>query len=163
MTKLDDRALMWWFRECWGVPAEIAGSLSEEENLEYGKALLIAANGDGKITDAERDWILGYASISGCSPENIEILSAYRGEDDFEDLFTRGAQQGAQRVCICDAIRACGSDGELASEEVAAVHKMAERLSVPASVVNEYVEIYKAEQALKARRIGLAFPNASGS
>ncbi|MDQ6613375.1 MAG: hypothetical protein M3083_01050 [Actinomycetota bacterium] len=162
MTRTDDTGAVWMLREIWGVPAELAGNISDEENLEYGKALLIAAKGDGQLTDAERDWTLGYAICAGNSAENIQTLRSYAGDDDFEDLFTRGIQQIARRVCICDAIRACGSDGDLAPGELAAVHRMGKRLSVPSEVVDEFVEIYNEEQALKARRIKLAFPDGHG-
>jgi hypothetical protein len=70
-----------------------------------------------------------------------------------------GVRQIAQRCCIWDAIRACGADGELADEELATIHKMAARVGVPPEVVDEFVEIYNPEQALKARRIQLAFPH----
>lgn len=162
MTRKDDTGAIWMLREIWGAPAEVAGNISDEENLEYGKALLIAAKGDDELTDAEREWILGYAICAGNSAENVRVLRSYAGEDDFEDLFTRGVQQMARRVCICDAIRACGSDGALAPGELAAVHRMAERLSVPSEVVDAFVEIYNEEQALKARRMELAYPDGFG-
>ncbi|HEX8158294.1 MAG TPA: hypothetical protein VF526_12995, partial [Solirubrobacteraceae bacterium] len=146
MTKPDDRTAAWILDELWSAPPEVTGALSDEDNLEYGKALFCAANGDGRITDAERDWILGYLRAAGHSADNLEALRAYDGESDFESLFTRGVQQLAKRVCVCDAIRACGADGELAAEEVTTIHRMAERLEIPAEVVDEFVAIYRQEQ-----------------
>jgi hypothetical protein len=70
-----------------------------------------------------------------------------------------GVRKIAQRSCIWDAIRACGADGELADDELATIRKMAERVGVPGEVVDEFVDIYNQEQALKARRIQLAFPH----
>lgn len=158
MTSSDDRGALWIGGEIWGVPAAVAGSLSDEENLEYAKALFCAANGDGRITDAEREWILGYAQAAGNCAENLDALRTYDGETSVEDLFLRGKQQIAQRICICDAIRACGADGELAPHEIATIHRIAGRLDVPAEVVDEFLDIYRQEQRLKARRINLAFP-----
>jgi hypothetical protein len=162
MTSPDDRSALWVLDELWGAPAEVVGTLTDEENLEYGKAPFCAANGDGRITDAERDWIVGYARAVGHSAENVDALRAYDGATDFEDLFTRGKQRIAQRACICDAIRACGADGELAPEELATVHRMADRLDIPGEVVDEFVDIYRQEQELKARRIALTFPDGFG-
>lgn len=159
MTQRDDTVARWMFTEVWGVPPEVGGNLSDEENLDYGKALLIAANGDGRITDAERAWVLGYLETGGHSTAVLEELRSYDGGDKPEDLFTRGVQQIAQRVCICDAVRACGADGDLSQDELNGVHRMAERLGVPKEVVDEFVEIYHEEQRLKTRRVELAFPN----
>jgi uncharacterized membrane protein YebE (DUF533 family) len=163
MTKPDDRTALWILDELWNAPPEVTGTLTDDDNLEYGKALFCAANGDGRITDAERDWILGYLRAAGHSADNLEALRAYDGEQDFESLFTRGAQQLAARVCVCDAIRACGADGELAAEEVETVRRMAERLDIPGEVVDEFVEIYRQEQELKERRVALAFPGGFGA
>ncbi len=157
MTRPDDRVAAWALNEMWGAPPEATAHFSEEENLAYGKALIMAAGGDG-LTPAEREWILGYVATGGHSPEVLEQLSSYAGGDDVDSLFTRGIQKEAQRVCIYDAIRACGSDGDLSEEELATVRRMAETLGVPAEVVDEFVAIYREEQGLKHRRISLAFP-----
>jgi uncharacterized membrane protein YebE (DUF533 family) len=159
MTKPDDLTAMWILGELWGAPPDVSGALSDEENLDYGRALLCAANGDGRITDAERDWIVGYLRAAGHSPENIASLQAYEGTTDIEDLFMRGVQPGAKRITIADAIRACGADGDLADEELAAVCAIAERIDVPAEVVDELIDIYRQEQELKSRRIALVFPD----
>ena len=79
-----------------------------------------------------------------------------------EDYFTRGKQPIAKRVCISDAIRACASDGELEPHERDTIHRMAGRLDIPAEVVDELVQIHREEQALKLRRIQLAFPDGMG-
>jgi uncharacterized membrane protein YebE (DUF533 family) len=159
MTKPDDQAAMWILEELWGAPPDLSGGLSDEENLDYSRALFCAANGDGRITDAERAWIVGYLRAAGHSPENIASLQAYEGTTDIEDLFTRGVQPAAKRITIADAIRACGADGDLGDEELAAVRAIAERIDVPAEVVDELVDIYRQEQELKSRRIALVFPD----
>jgi uncharacterized membrane protein YebE (DUF533 family) len=158
MTKPGDLTAMWILDELWGAPPDLSGSLTDEDNRDYGRALFCAANGDGRITDAERDWILGYLRAAGHSPENIASLQAYEGTADIEDLFTRGVQPASKRIAIADAIRACGADGELADDELAAVRAIADRVDVPAEVVDELVDIYRQEQELKSRRIALVFP-----
>jgi uncharacterized membrane protein YebE (DUF533 family) len=159
MTTADDTIAVWILGDVWGVPPEHAANLTDDENLDYGKALLTAASGDGELTEAERDWILGYVTAAGHGPEVLAQLRTYVGGDDIERLFNRGVQQGAQRVCIYDAIRACGADGGISDGERATVSKMADRLGVPADVVDEFVDIYREEQRLKHRRIALAFPD----
>lgn len=146
------------FSEVWGAPG--AMELSDQENLEYGKALISAVAGDGHVARAEREWILGYLQAGGHSEETIAALSGYDGEDGVDGLFESGTQSIAQRVCVCDAIRACGADGDLASEELEKVHAIADRLGVPPEVVDEFVDIYRQEQELKSRRAALAFPAA---
>ena len=163
MTKMDDEGALWTFNEVWGIPPEVPGAVTDQENLDYGKALLIAANGDGRLTEAETRWVVGYLTAAGNSAANLATLKACQGDDDFESLFTSGVQTIAQRVCIGDAIRACGADGEIADEELAIVRGMADRLGVPAEVVDQLVEIYRQEQELKARRVKLVFPSGFGT
>lgn len=159
MTRSDDSTAAWVLAEAWGAPPDQVASLTDAENLDYGKALLTAANGDGELTDTERDWILGYVTAAGHSADVLDQLRAYAGGDDIESLFARGVQQAAQRVCIYDAIRACGADGAVSDGERATVATMADRLGVPRDVVDEFVDIYGEEQRLKHRRIALAFPD----
>ncbi len=158
MTKPDDLTAMWILEELWGAPPDLSGSLTDEDNRDYGRALFCAANGDGRITDAERDWIIGYLRAAGHSAENIASLQSYDGTTDVEELFTRGVQPASRRITIADAIRACGADGDLADEELDAVRAIADRIGVEAEVVDELVDIYRQEQELKARRIALVFP-----
>ena len=159
MTAHDDTTALWLFDEVWGVKANVGANLSDAENLAYGKALLTAAKGDEDITDAERDWIIGYLTAGGHSDETLAVLRSFDGEADFEGLFSEGVMTdpAGRRLCIFDAIRACGADGDLAETEIARIHDMAQLLGVPEDVVGEFVDIYRQEQALKARRIALAF------
>jgi len=159
MTAHDDTTALWLYDEVWGVKEDVGANLSDAENLAYGKALLTAAKGDGDITDAERNWIMGYLSAGGHSDETLATLRSFEGEDDYERLFTEGVMQdpAGRRLCIYDAIRACGADGDLAEAEIAKIHEMARLFDVPAEVVDEFVDVYRQEQALKARRIALAF------
>jgi uncharacterized tellurite resistance protein B-like protein len=159
MTAHDDTTALWLLDELWGVPPDVGAKLSDEENLAYGKALLTAAKGDGELTDAERDWILGYLTAAGHSEQTLAVLRRYDGEADVQSLFSEGMQKdpAARRFCIGDAIRACGADGDLAEGEIAKIHDIARLLDVPAEVVDEFVDIYRQEQALKTRRMELAF------
>ncbi len=163
MTASTDVGALWLLGEVWGAPPEAAASLSERENLDYGKALITAANADGMISDAERDWILGYLTVAGNNQANLDTLRTFDGDANLEDLITGGIQRVAQRACISDAIRACGADGDLAPGELDKIRSVAARLDVPSEVVDELVDIYRQEQALKARRVALAFPDGLGT
>lgn len=156
---MEDRERLtrrWLFSDYWGVDGYVDSPV--EEHLDYGKALLMAANGDGRLTDAEREWVLGYVATGGHSDETLAALRAFDGQGVFEDLFTRGALQFVQKVCIYDAIRACGADGDLADDEVTSVKAMAARLGVDAGTVDDLVALYRDELALKARRMAAVFP-----
>jgi hypothetical protein len=41
------------------MPPKVAGAVTDGENLRHGKALLSAANSDGRPTEAERRWVIG--------------------------------------------------------------------------------------------------------
>lgn len=99
MTKPDDLTAMWILEELWGAPPDLSGSLTDEDNRDYGRALFCAANGDGRITDAERDWIVGYLRAAGHSDENIASLQAYEGTDDV-DIYTREQELKARRIAL---------------------------------------------------------------
>ena len=163
MTRPDDVSALWILGELWGAPPEVAASLTDEENLDYAKALYSIVDADGRMTDAEREWILGYAHASGNCTHNCDAMRAFDGDEHWEDYFTRGKQPIARRVCISDAIRACASDGELEAHELDTLHRMAGRLDIPADVVDELVSVHREEQALKLRRIQLAFPDGMGA
>ncbi len=159
MTRRDDVGAAWLLREHWDAPPELIDLLTDEENLAHAKSVFVAANGDGRLHEAEKEWIIGYFTAAGASQSTIAALKSYSGDDAFEDFFPmQGVRAIAQRSCIWDAIRACGADGELANEELETIHRMARRVEVPSEVVDEFVDIYNQEQALKARRIRLAFP-----
>ncbi|HEX7277594.1 MAG TPA: hypothetical protein VF244_09500 [Acidimicrobiales bacterium] len=156
---MDSRQRMtraWMFADYWGAGDYV--DRPEEEQLDYGKALLMAANGDGRLTPTEKDWVLGYVATGGHSDEILDQLRAFDGEEDFAALFTRGPNVFVKRVCIYDAIRASGADGDLADDEIAAIRSMAARLDVTDGVVDELVGLYREEQDLKARRLKACFP-----
>jgi uncharacterized membrane protein YebE (DUF533 family) len=150
MTVREDIS-RWMFSDYWGAPKDL--KMSAEEKLAYGKALLMAANGDGRLTDAEKEWILGYVATGGHSDETLAQLRGFGGDAEFESLFTEGIQRIAQRVCIYDAIRAAGSDGDLADDEIETVRSMARRIGVTDEIVDEFLDLYRQEQDLKSRRV----------
>jgi hypothetical protein len=98
MTRVGDTAALWVSGERWGTTPELAAAVTEEERLNFAKAIL------------------------------------------------------------CAAVSACGAGGGLSTGELEKIHSIARQVDVPAEVVEEYLDIYDQEQALRTRRIALTFP-----
>jgi hypothetical protein len=148
---------MWVLREEEGF-----SGLPRTSDLEiYMKALLICANGDERITEQEREWVLGIAAAMGLPEETVERLTSYEAKDDLNSLLAGGVEtgKGAPRSLIYNAIRACVSDGELSEAELATIEKAASIMNVPAAVVGELQEIVLQQATLRERRLELVFPD----
>jgi hypothetical protein len=124
------------------------------------KALLICTNGDGRITNAERDWILGIASAMGAPESLVEQLKSYKATESLDGLLASGVETGkfASRSLIYNAIRACSTDGELGEGELDSIDEVASDLNVPKTVVDELKDIVAQEAKLRERRLKLVFP-----
>jgi uncharacterized membrane protein YebE (DUF533 family) len=147
---------MWVLREEEGF-----SGLPRTSDLEiYMKSLLICANGDGRITEQEREWVLGIASAMGLPDETVEHLKSYEAKDDLNRLLAGGVEtgKGAPRSLIYNAIRACMSDGELSEAELATIRRAASIMNVPEDVVGKLKEIVLQQAKLRERRLGLVFP-----
>ncbi len=149
-------ASRWMYKENWNF-AQIppAGDF-----VAYGKALLSCASGDGKISQAERDWVIGYGAAYGAPSSVLELLHSYTGgEDVVAVLDAAPAVKMSKRNIILDAIRACAADGELHPGEMKAIRKMAHVVGVDDWATEQLLHLYLEEQALKAKRIALIFPD----
>ena len=147
---------MWVLREEEGF-----SELPKPSDLEiYMKSLLICANGDGRITEPERDWVLGIASAMGLPDEIVEQLKDYEAKDELNSLLAGGVETatGAPRSLIYNAIRACMADGELSDAELATIQTAASIMNVPEDVLEELKEIVLQQAKLRERRLELVFP-----
>jgi uncharacterized tellurite resistance protein B-like protein len=127
---------------------------------EYLKSLLICANGDGELTQAERDWVLGHAAAYGASNSLIEELKSYKANEDIEQVVSQGNASGDYRFSlIYDAIKACSADGEYSGSEQATVKKMATKLGIAEDTVKEIESICQEEDKLRKKRIALMYPS----
>ena len=77
-----------WIAREWGFEPDVMERIPEEDMLAYGKALLHCANGDGRITQQERDWIMGYLTAAGHTDAVLEQLRTYQGTERIEDIAT---------------------------------------------------------------------------
>lgn len=163
---LSSRASEWYVRFVHGfapVPADeqhLSAYLHDVKT--FMQALLICANGDGKITSAERDWVTGFCSAMGGSEAMVREIAAYPADEDIELVVNRGHRVNrARHSVVYNAIRACSADGELHAGEVATIKKMAAALGVTEQAVEDLRALYDDEEKLKARRQELIYPGGS--
>lgn len=141
--------------ELWDFTTEA----SQADLLEFFKALIVCCNGDGNLTEEEREWCVGYCAATGGTAETLQALMEYPGEEDVAVVIGRGRPRAAaHRRLIYDAIRAASSDGDYNEAERATVRKMAAEVGVTLEEVAQFEDLYAEEQRLKDRRISLVIP-----
>jgi tellurite resistance protein len=153
---MRDQGLLWLLRETLNFKSK--PPMSDYEN--YGKALITCANADGKITDEERSFVLGYFDAFGCDSAVLDKLRTYKGGDDMSAIINRSPMlQGTARASVYDAIRACMADGELHTDEKQAIAKMASSLDLTDFDVQELIDVYVEELEVKEKRQRLTYPD----
>lgn len=146
----------WMFNDLYGF----AEPPTESEMAAFGKALLVCANGDGKLSQEERTWVVGLYAARGCSAEFAEALQRYDASDDIAALLDSTAKtSNARRSLIYLAVRACAADGELHPEEWQTILKMATRLNIEPAIAEQIRALHEQEAALRQKRIELIYPN----
>ncbi len=152
---MSRRGIMWLLHDTWDFR-----SLPPATDFEsFGKALLVCANGDGRIAPAERAWVLGYLEAYGCPEEVTERLATYEGHDPIERVVDSSpSMRLSARSALYDAMRACLADGELDAGERATLARMAQAVGVEEAVLDRLVEHYHDELHLRGRRLRLLYP-----
>jgi tellurite resistance protein len=158
-TNVGQLARAWLSQELWGIaPRE------DKDLTAIAKAVLICAQGDGELSRAERDWLLGTYAARGVSAELIDELRAYEGKDDLVDILEgTSVRHSAARVVLYLAIQVCAAGGELSELELAAIVRMGALLGVSQDVVGQLRAVHDEERALRSKRIALAFPDGAPS
>lgn len=162
----DQLAQGWLFHERFGYAYDkIPPGLAFEA---YGKALLMCASGDGRVSDDERTWVVGYFAAFD-SP--AEITKALRDFDDSPD-FTRPetpdigntiavgdtiANKG-RRWLIWDALNACAADGPLQEGERKRIEAMGSQAGISADLVAQIEQLHNEETALRKKKFDLLWP-----
>ncbi len=155
----QDMAARWTVAELWNAD----GAMDQSVLLDFFKALIVCCNADDNLTDAEREWCVGYAAAIGASDETLAELRAYPGGDDVKVFFDRGLQWAtAPRTVIYESIRACASDGDYNQEEKDKIARMANLLDIDDAEVAQLEQLYFDEKDLRARKLDLAFPATLG-
>lgn len=154
-TNVGQLARTWLSNEVWGIaPRE------DQDLAAIAKAVLICAQGDGHLSPAERDWILGAYAARGVPAELIDELRTYEGKEDLAAVLAgTSVQHAAPRVVVYLALQACAADGTLHERELATIVKMGGLIGVSEDVVQQLRAVFEEEQAVRRKRIALAFPD----
>jgi hypothetical protein len=139
----------------WGFPAGVP----EDERLDYLKAIMVCARAKGRLTQGEKDWVIGYGAACGAHQETVDALETYDADEDIETILERNmpTAQTWGRVAIFDAIRAASADHQYDEGEMEAIRRLARRLEIDEALIAELEGLYRDEVALKHRRIELVF------
>ncbi|KAF3884078.1 hypothetical protein AB0758_33055 [Tolypothrix bouteillei VB521301_2] len=143
----------WIYKERWGfntVPPT-------EEIAAYSKALAICAKGNGTLSQAEREWIIGYVATTGGDANLIELLKTYEGNDNLEELAS--TVEAGKRCLVYDAIAACCADKDFDDSERSKVKLIAETLGISQEIVEQIEDLYHEERKLFEKRMNLLFPD----
>ena len=152
-------AARWTFAELWNSDLDMDQSVL----LDFFKALIVCCNADNNLTEAERRWCVGYAAAIGGNETTLTELREYPGKDRLSVFFDRGLQWAtAPRTVIYESIRACASDADYNQPERDKIARMAGLLGMDADELAELEQLYRDEQALRTRKLRLAFPATLG-
>lgn len=142
----------------------ITKTLPPETSVIWYKALLLCANGDGELSQAERDWVMGHASTyhPEMTQTQLEELKNYNGTGSTEDIeklvFSDPLAKQGRYVLVYEAIQASAADGEYSEGEKATIRRMASKLGITEVQVIELENLFAEEQALKAKIIHVLHP-----
>jgi hypothetical protein len=152
---LDAREVggLWLLREMPDFPAGVP----EDERLDYLKAIMACARGDGVLAPAERSRVIGYGAACGATLATVDALEAYGADEDVAAILERSMPVAESWGCVAayDAIRASAADGDYDDGAGAAVRREAATLGVGDDVVGQLEALHEAEWDLKRRRIAL--------
>ncbi|NEO42235.1 MAG: DUF533 domain-containing protein [Moorea sp. SIOASIH] len=153
----------WYLKEIWGWDLDKMAKVEELSNsiqLETMlKSLLIAANGDGELSEAERKWVIGRGATAGAPESLLKELETYPANQDISEVVTSTpVTSKGRRAIIYIAIKAAASDAEYAEGEKATIRKMAKAIDISEEVVKEIEDLYLEEERIKQKRISLCLP-----
>lgn len=155
MTTNRDIGLLWLFNE-----KSSFKTIPTSGDFEvYAKAILICANGDGKLAPEERDWVIGHFAAFGTPDSVLDELKTYKADEDIEKVISMTpAASASRRFLVYDAIRACSADGQYSDPERAMVIRMAAKLGVSEDLVRQIEEVCLEEARLREKRLKLVYP-----
>ncbi|NJK53771.1 MAG: hypothetical protein HC936_15020 [Leptolyngbyaceae cyanobacterium SU_3_3] len=156
MTTNREKGYLWLIKD----KTDIAAFPSPEIFESYIKAVLICANGDGKVSPRERGWVVSHFAALGAPDALLDELNSYDADEDIEKTISATPVTDVSRYfLIYDAIRACSADEAFSDSERATVVRMAAKLGVPAEVVRQIEELVIEETQLREKRLKLLYPN----
>lgn len=155
MTELHKLAGNWVYKHLQGSKEQ----LPDEAIETFAKAVLIATKGDGEVSQAERDWVIGLTAAKGASEAIIKKLQAYSADEDIAAIIGSNPISDKSRInLIYTAIQACDSDGTYNEGEKATVRKIASKVGVSEDVIKQLESLYEEEKKLFDKKISILFP-----
>jgi len=155
MTTNRDAGFLWLFKE----KANVRTLPSEDTFEGYMKAVLVCANGDGKLAPEEREWAVGHAAAFGAADALVNALKYYGADEDIEKIVSATpASSASRRFLVYDAIRACSADGQYNDLEKATVTRMAAKLGISEELVQQIEDVCLEEARLREKRLKLMYP-----
>ena len=151
----------WSFTQRYGIDK----MLDADSVLIWYKALLLCANGDGELAEAERDWVIGHALTyhPQLGQSRMDVLKTYDGTGSTEDIeklvFSDPLAKMGRYALISEAIEASGADGEYSEGEKKTIRNMAAKLGISEAKVIELENLYEEQKALKAKFMKAWFPS----
>ena len=139
----------------WEAPPEAEELQTEEDNLNAGKAMLLAVGGNSRITQQQRDWLIGYLTAAGDSPEVIAAVRTYDDSDLLKDIMSLPKMAFTRRGILYDALRICYVPGTPDPAQLDRVLRSADAIGIPRDDVRELQRIVAQERALQRRRYEL--------
>ena len=134
------------------MPGEAADQMTDEDNLMAGKAMLLGAGGNARITEREREWLIGYLTAARDADWVIDEIATYDDSDTLTEFMRVPGFPEVSRGALYDAIRMCTSDGPLTVEERRHLERGANEMGIPHEVLDEVCAIVAAEGELRHRR-----------
>ena len=145
-------ALQWFVHENWDMPGEVVDQIRDEDNLIAGKVMLLCAGGNARVTEREREWLIGYLTAARDADWVIEAVATYDDSDTLEDLIRLPGIPETVRGMLYDSIRMCFSDGPLTPDELGHLERSAAVLGVTPDELDELRAIVEADAKLRRRR-----------
>jgi signal transduction histidine kinase len=156
-------ALAWVGGEMWDMPPEAFEQLTDEDNLTDARAALLCAGGNARITEREREWILGYHTAAGTADWVLEAITNYNDSDTFADLLRVPGFPSVVRGAVYAAMRMCAADGPLTPAELESIRRGAVALGMPDEAVDQLHQLVLDDHDLRRRRFeaiaAAALPN----
>ncbi|MFO0592681.1 MAG: hypothetical protein U0441_34375 [Polyangiaceae bacterium] len=131
------------------------------DTLGFGKLMLSCANGDGRITPAERAWVLGFLDAFGTDPGVLETLRTYDGKEDVVAIIAASPTVKLSATsALYEAVRACSADGELHQDEIATLRRAAKAMGLESpTVVRDLIDLHQDEQHIRQKRLRHIYPD----
>lgn len=145
-------ALRWFVHENWEMPGEAVDQITDEDNLMAAKGILLIAGGNARITEREREWLIGYLTAARDADWVIEAIAAYDDSDTLEDFMKNPEFSQIARGQLYDAIRMCCSDGPLTADELGRLERSTAEMGIASEEFDELRAIVAADAGLRRRR-----------